>query len=182
MKEFPNFDLSSTINSASSIQNQIEEANRRRIREIEQIQQQRRNEELRKEEEANRKHEELIAVLKEAGDRIIVGDNANGVQIQHNSSGATQTMNYIQEFDYEKARSILLEIKEYTEFSKFSDTFGSNAENVKAIIDSTIEAINNKDDEGIIKKSLRVLKDLAVGAGSSLIASGIIALLETLPL
>ena len=26
MKEFPNFDLSSTINSASSIQNQIEEA------------------------------------------------------------------------------------------------------------------------------------------------------------
>ena len=137
---------------------------------------------MRKEREANRKHEELIAALKEAGDRIIVGDNANGVQIQHNSSGATQTMTYIQEFDYEKARSILLEIKEYTEFSKFSDTFGSNAENVKAIIDSTIDAINTKEDVGIIKKSLRVLKDLAIGAGGSLIASGIIALLETLPL
>ena len=58
----------------------------------------------------------------------------------------------------------------------------SNADNVKSIIDDALEAINNKEDEGIIKKSLKIIRDLAVGAGSSLIASGIIALLETLPL
>ena len=91
-------------------------------------------------------------------------------------------MNYIQEFDYEKARSVLLEIKEYTDFPKFYDTFGTNADNVKSIIDDALEAINNKEDEGIIKKSLKIIRDLAVGAGSSLIASGIIAFLETLPL
>ena len=185
MKDFPPLDLTNTINQVYGIQEQIEEANRRRIRDAEKIQQEKKNEELRKEREINRRHEELLAVLKDAinkGTPIIIGDNASGIQIQQNSAGANQTMNYIQEFDYEKARSVLLEIKEYTDFPKFYDTFGTNADNVKSIIDDALEAINNKEDEGIIKKSLKIIRDLAVGAGSSLIASGIIALLETLPL
>lgn len=185
MKDFPPLDLTNTINQVYGIQEQIEEANRRRIRDAEKIQQEKKNEELRKEREINRRHEELLAVLKDAIDKgtpIIIGDNASGIQIQQNSAGANQTMNYIQEFDYEKARSVLLEIKEYTDFPKFYDTFGTNADNVKSIIDDALEAINNKEDEGIIKKSLKIIRDLAVGAGSSLIASGIIALLETLPL
>lgn len=127
----------------------------------------------------------MIAALKETGDRgahITIGDNANGVQIQQNSSGATQSMTNVQGFDYQKAHSVLTEIKEYADFPQFTTTFGSNTENVKAIIDNTIDAIEKKEDEGFIKKSLRVLKDLAVGAGSSLISTGILALLETLPL
>ena len=60
--------------------------------------------------------------------------------------------------------------------------FKENSENVKAIIEDTIKAAENKEDVGIVKKSLRILKDLAVGASGSLIASGIIALLGTLPL
>ena len=57
-----------------------------------------------------------------------------------------------------------------------------NSENVKTIIEDTIKAVESKEDVGIVKKSLRILKDLAVGASGSLIASGIIALLGTLPL
>ena len=66
MKDFPPLDLTNTINQVYGIQEQIEEANRRRIRDAEKIQQEKKNEELRKEREINRRHEELLAVLKDA--------------------------------------------------------------------------------------------------------------------
>ena len=53
---------------------------------------------------------------------------------------------------------------------------------IKNIIQNTIDALDKKEDEGLIKKSLKVLKDLAIGAGGSLIGSGILALLGTIPL
>ena len=43
-----------------------------------------------------------------------------------------------------------------------------------------MEAIKNKDDEGLIKKSLHVIRDLAVGATGSMISSGMLALLGQL--
>lgn len=50
---------------------------------------------------------------------------------------------------------------------------------VKSIIQNTIEALDKKDEE-LIKKSLKVLKDLELGAGGSLIGSGILVLLGTI--
>lgn len=61
-------------------------------------------------------------------------------------------------------------------------TFGDNSENIKAVVEATIAAVENREDEGFIKKSLRVLRDLAVGAAGNLIASGILAYLGTLPI
>ena len=138
-----------------------------------------------KEAEELRRHNELVAALKEAGEKgatIVIGDNANGIQIQQNSDGAMQEMTNSQTFNYDKALEVLKEIKEYIDFPQFQTTFKENSENVKAIIEDTIKAVENKEDVGIVKKSLRILKDLAVGASGSLIASGIIALLGTLPL
>lgn len=46
-----------------------------------------------KEVEELRRHNELAAALKEAGENgatIVIGDNANGIQIQQNSAGAQQ--------------------------------------------------------------------------------------------
>lgn len=138
-----------------------------------------------KEAEELRRHNELVAALKEAGEKgatIVIGDNANGIQIQQNSDGSTQEMTNSQTFNYDKALEVLKEIKEYVDFPQFQATFGENSDNVKAIIEETIEAVENRSDEGIIKKSLRILRELAIGTGGSLIASGIIALLNTLPL
>ena len=87
-----------------------------------------------------------------------------------------------QTFNYEKASGVLKEISTYFEFPQFQQTFGDNTENVKNIIQNTIDALDKKEGEGLIKKSLKVLKDLAIGAGGSLIRSGILALLETIPL
>ena len=77
---------------------------------------------------------------------------------------------------------VLKEIREYVDFPQFQTTFKENSENVKTIIEDKIKAVESKEDVGIVKKSLLILKDLAVGASGSLIASGIIALLGTLPL
>ena len=51
----------------------------------------------------------------------------------------------------------------------------------KVVVKSTLEALDKNEDEGLIKKSLKILKDLAIGAGGSLIGSGILALLGKIP-
>ena len=138
-----------------------------------------------KEAEELRRHNELVVALKEAGEKgatIVIGDNANGIQIQQNSTGAQQKMDNKQTFYYEKASEVLKEISTYFEFPQFQQTFGDNTENVKSIIQNTLDALGKKEDEGLIKKSLKVIKDLAIGAGGSLIGSGILALLGTIPL
>jgi type II secretory pathway component PulJ len=174
-------DLTKTMQHVNPIQDHMARMQREQEQTIRSIQKAKEE----KEAEELRRHNELVAALKEAGEKgatIIIGDNANGIQIQQNSDGAMQEMTNSQTFNYDKALEVLKEIKEYIDFPQFQTTFKENSENVKAIIEDTIKAVENKEDVGIVKKSLRILKDLAVGASGSLIASGIIALLGTLPL
>lgn len=84
--------------------------------------------------------------------------------------------------DYEKTMSVLKEISSYFDYPQFQQTYGEISDNVKQMVVDIIEAVENKEDEGLIKKSLHLLKDLTIGAAGSLIASGILALLGTLPL
>lgn len=172
-------DLTKTMQHVNPIQDHMARMQREQEQTIRSIQKAKEE----KEAEELRRHNELVAALKEAGEKgatIIIGDNANGIQIQQNSDGAMQEMTNSQTFNYDKALEVLKEIKEYIDFPQFQTTFKENSENVKAIIEDTIKAAENKEDVGIVKKSLRILKDLAVGASGSLIASGIIALLGTL--
>ncbi len=174
-------DLTKTMQHVNPIQDHMARMQREQEQTIRSIQKAREE----KEAEELRRHNEIVAALKEAGEKgatIVIGDNANGIQIQQNSDGAMQEMTNSQTFNYDKALEVLKEIKEYIDFPQFQTTFKENSENVKAIIEDTIKAVENKEDVGIVKKSLRILKDLAVGASGSLIASGIIALLGTLPL
>lgn len=174
-------DLTKTMQYVNPIQDHMTRMQREQEETIRSIQKARDE----KEAEELRRHNELVAALKEAGEKgatIVIGDNANGIQIQQNSDGSTQKMTNSQTFNYDKALEVLKEIKEYIDFPQFQATFGENSDNVKAIIEETIEAVESRSDEGIIKKSLRTLRELAIGTSGSLIASGIIALLGTLPL
>lgn len=133
-----------------------------------------------KDAESLRRHEELIAALKTAGENgatIVIGDNANGIQIQQNSDGSVQSMENQQMFNYKKAHEILKEIEGYFTFPQFEETFKDNNDIVKKIVEETINAVENKSDPSLIKKSLSVLKDLAIGASGSLIANGIVGLI-----
>lgn len=174
-------DLSKTMQLVNPIQDHMARVQREQDQLLRSIQKDREA----KEAEELRRHNELVAALKEAGEKgatIVIGDNANGIQIQQNSDGSTQEMTNSQTFNYDKVLEVLKEIREYVDFPQFQATFGGNSDNVKTIIEETIEAVENRSGEGIIKKSLRILKELAIGASGSLIASGIIALLGTLPL
>ena len=174
-------DLTKTMQHVNPIQDHMARMQREQEQTIRSIQKAKEE----KEAEELRRHNELVAALKEAGEKgatIVIGDNANGIQIQQNSDGATQEMTNSQTINYDKALEVLKEIREYVDFPQFQTTFKENSENVKTIIEDTIKAVESKEDVGIVKKSLRILKDLAVGASGSLIASGIIALLGTLPL
>ena len=125
-----------------------------------------------------RRHNELVSALKEAGEKG--GDNATGIQIQQNSTGASQNITNTVGLDYVQTLKVLEEIKGYFDFPKFQETFGENTDNIKAVVEETIKATQKKEDENLIKKSLRVIKELATGAAGSLIASGILSLLGTL--
>lgn len=161
-----------------AVADQMQENIDRTVRAVEESRAAREAEEL-------RRHNELVAALKEAGEKgatIVVGDNARGIQIQNNSAGATQTMTYNEGLNYEQVKAVLLEIKEYFDFPQFACAFGENTDNVKNIVEETLTAVENKEDEGIIKKSLKVLRSIAGKVMVSLITSGILALLETIPL
>lgn len=135
-----------------------------------------------KEAEELRRHNELVSALQKAGEKgatIVIGDNANGIQIQQNSTGATQKMTNSQGLDYEKTLFVLNEIRSFFEFPQFKETYGDNTDNIKTVVETTIKSVENREDEGVIKKSLHLLRELTVGVAGSLIASGILALLGT---
>lgn len=170
----PSFDFS----HAKNLLDQMNRDNEAGIRALEATRREREAEEL-------RRHNELVAALKEAGEKgatIVIGDNARDIQIQQNSAGANQKMAVSEGLDYEQVKSVLCEIKEYFDLPKFQETFGDNADNVKNIVESTLEAVDTNEDEGLVKKSLRVIRELAYGAAGSLIATGIIALISQLPI
>lgn len=107
-----------------------------------------------KEQEELRRHKELVSALREAGEKgatIIIGDYAGDIQIQQNSAGAQQKVEKNEGLDYEQVLGVLIKIKEYFAFPQFEKTFGENTENIKDVIESTIRAVNNKEDEGLIK-------------------------------
>lgn len=132
-----------------------------------------------------RRYNEILAALREAGEKgaaIVVGDNAKDVQIQQNTTGSTQVIQNVEELDYEKVKTVLTEICEYFALPQFRSAFGENSDNVKSIVKETLDAVEKKENKTLIKKSLRVLRDIAIGASGNLIASGVVALLGTLPI
>lgn len=140
---------------------------------------------LSKEQEELRKHNELVAAINKAADNgatIVIGDNANGIQIQQNSDNAKQEMSNSQTFNYDKAFDVLHEIKAYFEYPQFAITYGDKTDLVKQIVNETIEAVSRKDEPSLIKKSLRILKDITFGVTEGLIATGILGLLSLITL
>jgi hypothetical protein len=133
-----------------------------------------------KRDEELRRHNELVSAINSAvanGATIVIGDNASEIQIQQNTSNSSQTNTNIQTFDYEKVLNVLKEIQGYFDYPQFATTFNDNSELVKQIVNDTINAAEKNEEPTLIKKSLKLLKDLVVGTSGSLIASGILTLL-----
>lgn len=111
-----------------------------------------------------------------------INGNISDSQVQVGNINSSQNINITTNFDYEKVLDVLKEIKEYIEMPKFKETFKDETDNVISLINSSIKAVENKENPSLIKKSLNIIKDLAIGATGSLIASGILSLLQTIQL
>ena len=168
--------LDAMANFRNPLQDIIDDANRKQRQQIAAIEAARRE----KEKEEQRKHDEILEAIRSSSSNINIGGNATGIQIQQNSSNSSQNMTIQTGFDYEQIAKALKDIQSYTELPQFNSAYGENADHVKALINETLSAVQEKQEPGLIKKSLQVLKDLTIGAGGSLIASGILALLGSL--
>lgn len=111
---------------------------------------------------------------------LSVGGNISNSQIQQNTTNSNQSLSIGLEFDYGKVLEVLNEIKQYFDIKEFDKVFGTNTDKVKQIVTETIEMVNEKKEPSKIKKSLNILRDLAIGTSGSIIATGICSLIQKL--
>ena len=107
---------------------------------------------------------------------VNIQGNINGVQIQQGTTNSSQFQNVNQVFDYEKVAEILNEIDKYVPM--FADIYGHDCEKAENALNEAKEAVVARENHSKIKKALSILKDVSLRVSSSLIATGILTLLE----
>ena len=107
---------------------------------------------------------------------VNIQGNINGVQIQQGTTNSSQFQNVNQVFDYEKVAEILNEIDKYVPM--FADIYGHDCEKAENALNEAKEAVVARENPSKIKKALSTLKDVSLRVSSSLIATGILTLLE----
>lgn len=105
----------------------------------------------------------------------IQGD-INGAQIQQGTINPLQFQNVNQVFDYDKVAEILNEIDKYVPM--FANTYGQDCKIAENALNEAKEAVLARENPSKIKRALSILKDVSLRVSSSLIATGILALLK----
>lgn len=105
-------------------------------------------------------------------------DKAQNIQIQQHSVSSTQHLVNNEDFDYEKAKNIINQINKYNE--EFISIYGESATKVQGTIENITQLILEKEEPTKIKKLFGTIKELTIGISGSLIASGIIQLINTI--
>lgn len=108
--------------------------------------------------------------------------NVTGSQIQQGTINSSQTMLDENNFDYDKVMDVLIKIQKATNLTDFEEEFADKVEQVKEIVSETIQMIQKKEEPTKIKKALSFLKDISIGVGENIIATGICGLLAQLPI
>lgn len=109
---------------------------------------------------------------------INITGNASGVQIQQNTSHSAQRQKINDNFNYNEVSEVLEEISKYE--SLFNDVFNQTAEQAKLALHNAKESTFNKENPSKIKGFLNILKDLSLKVSSSVIAKGIVELINKL--
>ena len=84
-----------------------------------------------------------------------------------------------EKFSYDEVLMVLNEISKYKDVLK-SD-LGEEGEYFCSELDKAIDAVENKQKPSRIKRVLGTLKDFVIGVSGSLAASGVLALINTIP-
>lgn len=108
------------------------------------------------------------------------GAGISGIQLQQATIGSTQIQSSeaVAKFDFDKCAEVVAVIKKYE--STFDNEFGNNANAVKDSLNCAHEGIIKKDAE-LVREGLTELKNFAESVTASIIASGILNLINGLP-
>lgn len=97
----------------------------------------------------------------------------NNMQMQQGTVNSTQTQTISTEsVDFDKVAEFVEKIKKYD--SLLEDEYGEQATEVREKLDEISSLVQKKENTGRIKSLLIELKNLSVGVGGSLIATGIV--------
>ncbi len=102
--------------------------------------------------------------------------DVSDVQIQQGTTNSIQTKNVNSGLDYELVGKIIEQIKKYD--GMIDDEFGTNAAELREKVDEISFLVKKQEKPDRIKSLLCDIKNLAIGVGGSLIASGIVNLLQ----
>lgn len=105
--------------------------------------------------------------------QVIISEGSNNTIAQNQINGQDT------DIDYEAIHRAIKEIKKYQ--ISFAEVFGDRADEATQAISNAEDGIKQKDSSKT-KSALKVLKELAMGAGGSLIAQGILSLMSNLAL
>lgn len=97
------------------------------------------------------------------------------IQIQQGTKNSTQTKNVNMGFDYEAVGKIIEQIRKYDGI--LDSEFGESASELREKMEEISLLVQRQENPSKIQMLLGDIKNLAIGAGGSLIASGILSLL-----
>lgn len=97
----------------------------------------------------------------------------NNMQMQQGTINSSQTQTITTEsVDFDKVTEFVEKVKKYD--SLLEDEYGEQATEVREKLDEISSLVQKKENPGRIKSLLMELKNLSVGVGGSLIATGIV--------
>lgn len=106
--------------------------------------------------------------------------NFNGdisdIQVQQGTKNSTQTKNVNTGVDYETVGKIMEQIRKYD--GMLDSEFGEGASELREKVEEISSLVQRQESPGKIQVLLGDIKSLAIGVGGSLIASGILNLLQ----
>lgn len=106
----------------------------------------------------------------------VFNGNVSDIQIQQGTSNSTQTKVVNNSFDYEAVSKFVEQIKKYD--SMLDSEFGKGAEEIRAKVDEISCLIQKQENPSRIKNLLGDIKNLVIGVGGSIIATGILGWLQ----
>lgn len=107
----------------------------------------------------------------------LTGASISNIQIQQGTTNSSQISKSSKGFNYDAVSEFLNQIKKY-DLSKME--FGENSGKIQEVIEETERAVECQAHPSTIKRLLHTLRDLAIGATGSLIASGIASQIPSL--
>ena len=106
----------------------------------------------------------------------IFNGDVSDIQIQQGTKNSTQTKNVNNGFNYDAVGKIIEQIRKYDEM--LDSEFGENASELREKMEEISALVQRQENPSRIQVLLGEIKNIAMGVGESLIASGILSLLQ----